>query len=686
MLATRVKSTIIQIKPKLLALWQKRNLLDSNVGKALILLSCVSLGMIVGIVQTGIPTKGEDADLDSGYIMALASTFQQGYILGRDVYFNYGPLAQLINWLATLFTASHSAFDSFALMIVIYRLVSLVSLAGILMLLPQIRWKYTLVVFLGCFVLNIALESAYYRSLFLVLAAVLLARSLAARNRCHRLIMAACFGLLAFALQMFTFEIGIYAVVSAITVIVILAALSWRQLFRKGDLLPVKDLALTLGTLLGVYLLGNLLLSLVFKLTSASYKNLIDYQLFSLDLVRGYNYTFGVPWSLSNIGTWILALVIIYSVGLVIWYCKKLPVQEAYLLFSLLIFSLFELKSAITRSDLGHLAYACLPVLLLFLILGHDWLQTGGSIKLVWAGLFITLIASWPLANLDSFKTLGQVLDGKISVSAKVKQILEQNTPGDQIVPKGVLTAADPAKAILTFPNEYYYGLGFNKKIVAPIIQAYAAHTLNLQQYYIDTMAQNKANLEILYGLDGVNSLSIDSVPNITRSPLIFDYIYKNFEMKTRELFGKGYMLLKARPERQDMVSSTITFGTEKNNPNLYIYNFNEPAKCSMMRLTPKIEYPITSLIGRPNNLLAEFWWGGKRFQKTGMVTIEPGKPFSTYISLVDPTKFDSLFTNELMQTKPVDSIQIKIQPTGLFGVNPNSVELTKLECITFER
>lgn len=105
-----------------------------------------------------------------------------------------------------------------------------------------------------------------------------------------------------------------------------------------------------------------------------------------------------------------------------------------------------------------------------------------------------------------------------------------------------------------------------------------------------------------------------------------------------------------------------------------------------MMRLTPKIEYPITSLIGRPNNFLVEFWSDGKRFQKTGMVTIEPGKPFSTYISLVDATKFDSYFTNEQVQTKPVDSIQIKIQPTGLFGVNPDSVELTKLECINFQR
>ncbi len=68
------------------------------------------------------------------------------------------------------------------------------------------------------------------------------------------------------------------------------------------------------------------------------------------------------------------------------------------------------------------------------------------------------------------------------------------------------------------------------------------------------------------------------------------------------------------------------------------------------------------------------------------MVTIEPGKPFSTYISLVDSTKFDSYFTDEPVQTKLLDAVQIKIQPTGLFGVNPDSVELTKLECINFER
>jgi hypothetical protein len=318
--------------------------------------------------------------------------------------------------------------------------------------------------------------------------------------------------------------------------------------------------------------------------------------------------------------------------------------------------------------------------------LGHDWLRTGKNIKLVWAGLLIALIATWPPANLDSFKTIGQVFDGKISVSSRIQQMFNQDTPGDQIVPKGMLAAADPTKAILTFPYEYYYGLGFNKKIVAPVLQAYAAHTLDLQQYYIDNVALNKANLEILYGLDGVVSLSIDGVQNITRSPRIFEYIYKNFELKTRDLFGKGYMLLKARPERQDMTSASLAFSAEKATSNLYIYRFEEPTRCSMMRLTPKIDYPFTSLFGRPNNFLVEFWSNGKRFLKTGMVTIEPGKPFSTYISLVDSTKFDSYFTDEPVQTKPLDTVQIKIQPTGLFGVNPDSLELTKLECINFQR
>lgn len=686
MLETEDKSIKAQFKTSLNTLWQKKRFFYRDRGKALVLLVCVLVGTIISIARTSAPANGADANLDSGYVMALAATLQQGYVLGRDIVFNYGPLAQIINWMATLFTANHSAFDSFALIIFFYRMLSLVLLAGILMLLPQLRWKFSLFIFLGCMVLNIAFDFTYYRSLFLLVAALLLARALAANTLRQRLILAGSCGLLAFTLQLFTFEIGIYAIISTVVIIAILSLLSWRQLFQNESHLPVNELALTLGTLLGFYLLGNLLLSFYFTLTSPGYNNFFDYQLLSLELVRGYAYTFGVTWELNDISTWILALVIIFSMGMVIWYCKKVPAIQAYQLFCLLVFSLVELKSAITRSDLNHLAYACVPILLLFLILGNNWTPTGWLVKLSWAGLLIALLVSWPLTNLESFKSLGQVFTGQVSVTANVKRILGQNTPGEQITLKGLAAAVDPAKSILIFPHEYYYGLGLNKKILAPTIQAYAAHTSGLQQYFVDKVAENKNNLEILYGMDGVVSLSIDSVPNITRSPLIFEYIYKNFMMKTRDLFGRGYMLLTAAPERQDMVSTPINFTTEQSIPGLYIYRFNVPTRCSLIRLTPKISYPFTSLLGRPNNLLVEFWSNDKRFQKTPIVNLEPGKPFSTYISLMDVTKFDSLFTNENIQTKPLDSIQVKIQPTGLFGVNPDSVELTRLECITFKR
>ncbi len=686
MLGTKVTSATTQLKTRLLTLWQKRTVLNGNYGKTLTLLVCWLLAMLVVIAQSGVITKGEDASLDSGWQMAIASTLQQGHILGRDVYFTYGPFSQLLYGLATVFTTSHSAFDSYGLMIVLHSLITITCLAVILMLIPQINWKYTLFVFIGCVVLNIALASFYYRSLFLVLTAVFLGRALAAGTPRHRLTWAASSGLLAFILQLWTFEMGLYAVMSAVTILVVLIGLSWRKLFRKDEILAVKELALILGIFMGIYLAGNLLISLLFKLTSSAYHNLFDYQILSFEVVRGYNYTFGQPWALSNIGTWVLALVIIYLIGTVAWYCRKVASREAYLLFCLLIASLFELKSAITRSDLGHIAYACLPLLLLFLLLGNDWLKAGKNIKVLWASLLLALIITWPMANLESFKVLGQVFDGKVSITGKIKQLTQQNTPGDRILPKDMLAAGDPNKAVLTFPYEYQYGIGFNKKIVAPFLQSYSAHTFSLQQFYIDTIAQNKDNLEIVYGLDGVVSAAIDGVQNVTRLPRIFEYIYNNFELKTHNLYGSGYMLLKARPKRHDMTSLTLSFSLEKTGSALYTYRLNQVARCSMIRLTPIVNYPIASLVGRPNNFLVDLWSQGNKLLETGLVTIETGKPFSTYISLVDPLKFDVYFSNEPVQTRQFDSIQIKYQPSGLFGVDPASLELTRLECINFQR
>ena len=68
------------------------------------------------------------------------------------------------------------------------------------------------------------------------------------------------------------------------------------------------------------------------------------------------------------------------------------------------------------------------------------------------------------------------------------------------------------------------------------------------------------------------------------------------------------------------------------------------------------------------------------------MVTIEPGKFFTTYLPLIQGLAFAEVFGKGKVEAPQLDSLQISPIPGGLFEVRPSSFELNKLECITFQR
>ncbi len=641
--------------------------------------------------------QGTDVGLDADWFMALAYTWQHGQIIGRDIFFTYGPLTQVITYLFTLFNVTGSVFNSFALAFWGLMVVSLVSFCLAIALIKQIGWKYTLFLFLAFTILGLIEESFSYRVWLPVVFAIGLAHTMARSAATRRLIWSGLTGLGIVLLQLFSSDTGIYSITASLITLLSFTLLAFfSRVLKITGLLRARSYLYMALCLAGGFTAGNLLVSLFFTLSSSNYGGFFDYQSTTIELIRGYNNTFGTEWLLPWTTTIIFTLVLIYTIWFVVIHLTRLKTEQAYLLSSLLVVGVFQLKSAIVRSaDTGHFLLACQPLVFLFLLLGYDWLETGTQKfawleivkrKFVWLGLVVLLVVSLPSTGLQSFEQLAQIAGGKISLSLKLKDSLTHQVPQANIVPAGLLEATDPSKDVLIFPYEYHIGIGLNKKIVNPSIQAYIAHTTLLQEKYVEDLDHQKGQFEVVYGIDKFVSLPIDSVDNITRSPVIFDYIYHNFRLKTPELYGKGFMLLTPTPTRSDLQNTSLPFTSSGSVGTSLRYKLNQAVSCSLLRLTTRVTYPIFSLIGRPNQFNIRVSWGSTVLKKTGVLALKTAEEFSTYVQLFDNNKLLKVFGNEPVQKTKIDNLLISPKPTGLFEVNPSSFELSKIECVNFDR
>src|ERR1700710_49333 len=81
-----------------------------------LLLLLLSIGAVL-IIFMRIPTHldAHDFILDASWFIELENQLRMGHLLGRDVHFTYGPLAQVLAWLASLVRANNSALYGYAI-------------------------------------------------------------------------------------------------------------------------------------------------------------------------------------------------------------------------------------------------------------------------------------------------------------------------------------------------------------------------------------------------------------------------------------------------------------------------------------------------------------------------------------------------------------------------------------------
>jgi len=608
------------------------------------------LWLIVSIMRVPDGTgKNADIGIDTSWVLALPETLHQDSVSGRDFHFTYGPMAQVLAYAGASLHSPWSAIDSLPFIMLAFYVASIVVFASILLLLDSVGWKKCIFLYAALASLNLFSEPTAFRPLALMLCAVLFHRAVRKGFRSVPKIVAwsAAAGFACFAAQLLTFELGPYGVMTAVVVAGILS-------IRSGFGTRAR---FCLGIVVSIYIVANLNLSLLFSLTSRNY-HFFDYQRYALETIRGFTFSQSLPWSLAAGPTLGLTIVGLFAIA------AAIHLKEEGMFLPLLVCSIIELKSVTVRSDLGHITQSVSPLVFLFLLAGVVFISRWRVSKVttvLWAASFLVLWFSWPWAGVYFVSEIRKAATDK-SPLEKLAIAHTLSTKPEEVLPAG-LAGAKPAGAspppMLAFPYQNYIPIAMQRRIVAPVLMSYNASTEPLQEFYVASL-ERESDLEVIYGEDALASTAIDEVQAITRVPLIFDYLYGHFRLRTNTPFGKGfYLLYRDTPSPRDFdtveIKSTVT---QAENGAMEIRP-PSPTRCNLLRFND-----------------------GAPFLKTVLTAMESGAAFSTYISLIPADRFHELFGTESIPPTPWDSLQIVPRVSDWLGASPSKIDIQKIECL----
>jgi hypothetical protein len=642
--------------------------------------------LLVGVLTTylmvwaflTVDNDGSIGGLDPSWEMGLTAALKQGELSGRDTLFTYGPLYQLIAYAGSRINVQNSPFDGNISARIVIVEISILLFSLCILLMKPISGLQTLIIYFGIAVTGM-LQPMSIRVMIGLLAILVFYKSLTSLNWRVQLLTASFAGGLAFIAQTLSFDAGIYSIISIILLSILFLFASRLHSVISGSYdKKVWPYIEKLGLAIGVYLLANLFISVLFVITSNQYPRFLSYQLQSLELMAIFSRTLGLPLVLGVWGTLAWFALVIVTILMTIIRMKSSWSTEGQLFACLLVYSLIMLKSAITRADTPHLIHGTFPILLTFLALGQPKMSRR---KLVlWAVVFTVFASGWTGRNLSPIQFGLDVLKGKYTIAQRWYELRQDHH--FQLTPlASKMLTRYPDRLLLAYPYQNFIPIIAGRPMVAPILQSYAASSDHLQEQYIAALEQESAGFDVIFGIDKLASWEVDGVQSITRTPLIFEYLYSNFRLADPNNSADGFLLLEPRTDSKVFKGSPLSFITSKDKDNVTIL-LSQPAQCSLLKLTIQITYPFWILLGHASPIHMEIYSMSEMVASTNAVDLNNNEPFYTYINLLSPTDFPQVFSPTEVTRIPLDRLVISDIDGGIFGFRPTSVKVYGIECI----
>ena len=185
-----------------------------------------------------------------------------------------------------------------------------------------------------------------------------------------------------------------------------------------------------------------------------------------------------------------------------------------------------------------------------------------------------------------------------------------------------------------------------------------------------------------MYGLDGPATWPVDGVQAITRVPLIFEYLYTHFRLRSAHKYGSGWYLLSPRRVPRTRGVIPVPLRAVAHGTTLATAVLRQPTSCGLVRLTLEARYPLTRLLGRTDGLVLAFWKGRRFVEASNAVPLETGGSFTTYVSLLPPEAFYHVYDDWLPTGPRWDRLTLGAADSGLFGVAPVDLGVRQVACM----
>jgi hypothetical protein len=634
----------------------KRLRLGSRGTKLAVILVFTLCWFVVALVRSNNvhgPISSEGSSL-----IGLASSMRTGAFSGRDFQSMYGVGTQFLAWATTAVMKAPSPIEAYSRMAFVFSAFSALLIAALLQMCDQFSWQDCAILYTFCFLLNLFFNTFDFRTALLLLSAVFAYRIGAAQRMRYQIVWATAAGLLCFAAQLLTFELGIYVFA------LIVAALIGGSILTRNPrgLIQIQTFVVTVVG-------ANVVLAVLFKLTSPNYELLFDYPNYSLEILRGFHNGMGLLWQLPLPQTIVLILAFLYVVSTCVVVGIKSDPLEALLLGTLSFAAVIWVKTAAVQSDIPHITTAFTPVLVLLALLAtRVWKRR--LLAQMWAGTLILLLVIWPSFNLTAPGDLLGLRQGKVVSSEASHNSLEGGlVPGSM-----TFDLSDQGRVSnVAYSDDSHVSKGAPHRFFPPALETYAAFTHSLERYYIDALDQRSGE-----GLE----VALADIRGITRTPEIFEYLYRHFGLVGNVDHGDGPFEIRERHELRDTTMAQLPFSTPQQLPDQGMLKLTAPTTCGIVRLEMRMEYEKDPLIFRPSGVELSLRNSGQLVWTGSTVPLQLDHSSVALVTTVPEGSLQSLFTQEPLQTPKWNTIEYSSSAADILGARARRIRIEKVQCM----
>ena len=628
--------------------------------------------LLIILVRSQVPR--DPASFEGSSLVGLATAMQQGELSGRDFQSMYGPAAQMLAWICTTATSSGSPLDALSLMFFVFCAASAVLMAAVLLLCDRVSWQQAAVFYGFSVFLNLFFEVFDLRAVLLLLNVAFAYRVVVAETPSRRTMWAGATGVLCFVSQLVTFDLGMYAAIAIVC--------TWI-----AGVSPTRTTELMhgAGTFAGMFAALNIALVAFFKLTASANTLVFDYHNYAFEMLRGSHNTLGVLWQLpiaQTVGLIVVSLYVLVMCFMTIW---RSHVLDGALLSGLAVAAVLWVMTGFVRSDIAHIATAFTPVVvILSFVFPRDWSVPKEAV--VWVVFAAAVILAWPRAGISAPTDLMKVVRGEVGAGDTFRDLQTAQRPLDETVKASLVMPDQGARRkvpLLPFPFDTYIAPGVGRPLFAPVLETYGVSTPYLEDYYLKALQRRRqAGLEILYGPDRMDDSFAGGVQAITRTPNVFEYIYRNFALTSEDTHADGHYVLAPVDEPSPVRIEPLTFSRTEESLSSGMVRLKTPTTCGLIRVEMQLSYTRRSYFLRLSGIQIYLSDGDQRVWQGAIRALEPDQRFVTYISPLEPSVFHKVFGAEPVHGVRWDKLEYRSAPADLLGAKATHVEIFGVECL----